>query len=155
MVEFARRPPEEDSVEVFCNQVAAAFLLPADWILNDPTIVRHRGEAWSDADLALLSQQYNVSRETFLRRLLTLNRTSRDFYQKKRTQFVEEYRKRREQLGGFAPPDTIAVGRAGNFFTRLVLESYHRERITSGHVAEYLDVKLKHLHNIEQATSVR
>jgi len=154
MVEFAPRPQEEDHVEVFCNRVAAAFLLPADWLLNDPTILQHRGSAWSDVDLGLLSQRYNVSREAFLRRLLTLDRTSREFYQKKRAQFIEEYKKRREQQSGFAPPDTVAVGRAGNLFTRLVLESYHRERITSGHVAEYLDVKLKHLHNIEQAATL-
>jgi Zn-dependent peptidase ImmA (M78 family)/transcriptional regulator with XRE-family HTH domain len=154
MTELARRPPEEDAVEVFCNRVAAAFLLPSDWVLKDAMVVGHAGAAWSDEDLAVLAKRYNVSREAFLRRLLTLGKTTADFYRKKRQEFIEEYRRRREKAEGFAPPDAIAVGRAGNFFTRLVLESYHRERITSGHVAEYLDVKLKHLQNIERAASV-
>jgi Zn-dependent peptidase ImmA (M78 family) len=116
-------------------------------------VVRHRGAVWSDEDLAILAKRYNVSREAFLRRLLTLGKTSAEFYQAKRQEFIEEYRRRREHAEGFAPPDTVAMGRAGNFFTRLVLESYHRERITSGHVAEYLDVKLKHLQSIERAAA--
>jgi Zn-dependent peptidase ImmA (M78 family)/transcriptional regulator with XRE-family HTH domain len=154
MVELARRLPEEDAVEVFCNRVAAAFLLPADWILSDATISGHRGDNWSDDDLTMLAKRYNVSREAFLRRLLTLGKTTADFYRQKRQQFIEENRLRRQRADGFAPPDAVAVGRAGNFFTRLVLESYHRERITSGHVAEYLDVKLKHLQNIERAAAL-
>jgi hypothetical protein len=81
-------------------------------------------------------------------------KTTTDFYQKKRQEFIEEYRRRRQEGDGFAPPDAVAVGRAGNFFTRLVLESYHLERITSGHVAEYLDVKLKHLQKIERAAAL-
>jgi Zn-dependent peptidase ImmA (M78 family)/transcriptional regulator with XRE-family HTH domain len=154
MVELAHRPPEENAIEVFCNRVAAAFLLPSEWILADAMIVGHRGARWSDEDIALLAKRYNVSREAFLRRLLTLGKTTTDFYQEKRLEFIEEYRLRRKQDEGFAPPDAIAVGRAGNFFTRLVLESYHLERITSGHVAEYLDVKLKHLQKIERAAAL-
>lgn len=154
MIEFARRPPEEDTIEVFCNRVAAAFLLPSDWVLSDATVDRHRGATWTDEEIAILSKRFNVSREALLRRLLTLGKTNADFYRQKRQEFIEQYRRRREESEGFAPPDAVAVGRAGTFFTRLVLESYHRERITSGHVAEYLDVKLKHLQNIERAAAV-
>jgi len=134
--------------------VAAAFLLPADWVLADPSVTRHRGVSWEDAEIAMLAKRFNVSREAFLRRLLTFQKTSPDFYKQKRQEFIEQYRRRREEFEGFAPPDAVAVGRAGTFFTRLVLESYHRERITSGHVAEYLDVKLKHLQNIERAAAI-
>ncbi len=154
MVDFARRAPEENDVEIFCNRVAAAFLMPAEWLMSDTAIAGHRGDRWSDAEIVLLSRRYYVSKEAFLRRLLTLGKTSPQFYRQKREEFIDEYRRRRNDAEGFAPPDAVAVGRAGNFFTRLVLESYHRERITSGRVAEYLDVRLKHLQTIEQSMSV-
>jgi Zn-dependent peptidase ImmA (M78 family) len=108
---------------------------------------------WTDQELRLLSRRYRVSREVVLRRLLNSGRTTSKFYVAKREQFQKEYRQRREESQGFAPPHSTAVGRAGQFFARLVLESYHRELITSGHVAEYLDVKLKHLPRIEMAVA--
>jgi hypothetical protein len=42
-----------------------------------------------------------------------------------------------------------AISKAGQFFSRLVLDSYHNERITAGDLSDYLDVKLKHLPSIE------
>lgn len=154
MVDMAPRPPEEQSLEVFCNRVAAAMLLPADWILTDRDVRSHAATSWSDNEIRMLARRYKVSREALLWRLLTLGKTTPDLYREKRAQFIEEYRKHREETKGFAPPDAVAVARAGDFFTRLVLESYHRERITSGSVAEYLDVKLKHLQNIERAAAM-
>lgn len=154
MVDMAARPPEEQVLEVFCNKVAASILLPIDWLDRDPDIRRHTSPTWSDEDIRALSRRYKVSREAFLRRLLTIGKTTSDFYRQKRAQFIEEYRKHREQKTGFAPPDALAIARAGEYFTRLVLESYHRERITSGNVAEYLDVKLKHLQNIERSAAM-
>jgi Zn-dependent peptidase ImmA (M78 family) len=154
MLDDAARPPEEQKVEVFCNQVAGVVLLPTQWIATDELVTAHPGMEWTDQELRLLSRRYRVSREVVLRRLLNSGRTTSNFYAAKREQFQREYRQRREESPGFAPPHSTAVGRAGQFFARLVLESYHRELITSVHVAEYLDVKLKHLPKIEMAVAL-
>ncbi|MDQ6801316.1 MAG: XRE family transcriptional regulator [Acidobacteriota bacterium] len=153
MVDEGTRPPEEQRLEIFCNAVAAATLMPRDLILRDQDVRAHSDADWSDQDIQIIARRFKVSREAFLRRMLTLGKTTPDFYQAKRIQFIDEYRKRRKEQEGFAPPDAVAVARAGNFFTRLVLDSYHRERITSGDVSEYLDVKLKHLPKIERAST--
>jgi len=52
---------------------------------------------------------------------------------------------------GEAPPHTVALASAGPLFARLVLDSFHQEKITSSDVSEYLDVRLKWMGKIEQA----
>lgn len=148
-------------VEVFCNWVAGAALLPKTWLLAEDIVRRNKGPRWSDETLALLAQRYRVSREAVIRRLLVLGRTTEDFYRKKRRELQSAFEAQREEeeqrkaLGleraGFAPPDRMAVSTAGVFFVRLVLNSYHQEKITSNDLASFLEVRLKHVPKIEQA----
>jgi Zn-dependent peptidase ImmA (M78 family)/DNA-binding XRE family transcriptional regulator len=154
MVDEGNRPPEEQRLEVFCNATAAAVLMPRDLILRDPDVRGSSGPAWTDDQIKAVARRFKVSREALVRRLLTLGRTTPEFYRKKREQFIDEYRRKREEQKGFAPPDAVALTRAGNLFTQLVLDSYRRELITSADVSEYLDVKLKHLQNIERAATI-
>ena len=55
------------------------------------------------------------------------------------------------ETGGFAPPDRMAVSKAGPFFVRLVLDSYHQEKITANDLSSFLEVRLKHIPKIEHA----
>lgn len=150
MEERAKRPPEDDRIEVFCNHVAGAVLVPRDALLAERNLGSSLTTAWPDDVLKQLAGRYGVSREVVLRRLLILGRTTEGFYRRKRAEYAEEWRRRREEHEGFAPPDVVALGRVGRLFAQLVLESYHQERITSSNVADYLDVKLRHLAGIER-----
>jgi Zn-dependent peptidase ImmA (M78 family) len=87
------RPPEDQRVEVFCNSVAAAALIPRDVLIADRRVVAQgkRSTQWSDADIADLASQFSVSREALLRRLLTLDRTTNEFYLRKRGQYIAEF----------------------------------------------------------------
>ncbi len=154
MQERATRPPEEDRVEVFCNHVAGAVLVPREALLAEKQVRGANAAGWSNEGLKQLAGRYGVSREVILRRLLILGRTTEPFYRRKRAEYAEEWRRHRDEQEGFAPPDVLALGRVGRLFAQLVLESYHQERITSSNVADYLDVKLRHLASIERhATS--
>jgi Zn-dependent peptidase ImmA (M78 family) len=108
---------------------------------------------WSDEELGALSRRFQASREAVLRRLLILERTSQDFYRRKRQEFVATYREREsvDRESGFAPPDRMAVATAGPGFVRLVLDSYYNERITASDLSDFLDVRLKHVGRIEEA----
>jgi ABC-type oligopeptide transport system ATPase subunit len=106
--------------------------------------------------IEVLASRYRTSREALVRRLVLARRTTNDFYQTKREQYRREYVALAQQRaeagqGGFAPPSTMAFSTAGLLFTRLVLEGYNREAITASDVADYLDVRLKHLPKIERA----
>jgi hypothetical protein len=87
-----------------------------------------------------------------LRRLLICGRTTEAFYRQKRKQFQLEYdAQAKHALGGFAPPDRIAISSAGPTFVRLVLSNYYQDRITASDVSDLLEVRLKHLSKIETA----
>lgn len=143
----------DNHVEVFCNRVAGAALVPGECLLREPEVEATLDrDGWSEDDLVGLANRYRVSREVVLRRLLILDRTSEAFYRAKREEWRAELRGREKKRGG-PPPDVMAVNYAGPTFVRLVLDNYHQEHITASDVADFLAVKLKHLGNIEALVS--
>lgn len=155
----APRPEADARIEVFCNQVAAAALMPSD-LFTAEAIVSARGAGvheWSDAEIDSLSKVYGVSREAVVRRLLSINRATQAFYRRKRAQYAAEFvalkaRQKAESEGTPIPRNMPreTVGNYGRPFVRAVLENYHRERITLSDVSGYLGVKVKHIPAIEQ-----
>lgn len=151
LVEHGERPPEDQRIEVFCNAVAADALVPKTALLRHAVVEAHgKVPQWTDGELRDLARAFSVSREVILRRLLSMGRTTPSFYEVARHRFLQEYRERRNQREGFAPPDVQAVAAAGHTFVRLVLDNYYSEQITSRDVSELLDVRLKHLAKIEE-----
>jgi Zn-dependent peptidase ImmA (M78 family) len=130
--------PAHRRIEVFCNRVAGAALIPKGWLLAEDEVREQKGAEWPDEVIASLAHRYRASREVVIRRLLILGRTSEAFYQKKRQQLQAEFEAqqkealRKKALGlapkGFVLPDRMAVSTAGPFFVRLVLNSYHQEK---------------------------
>jgi len=97
---------------------------------------------WKESEILQLSEKYSVSQEVVLRRLLTLGRISQSFYQQRRQELVEAYRREAERTqGGFVPHHMLKTRDLGRAFIRLVLEAYHTETINSSDVAEMLGVK--------------
>jgi hypothetical protein len=85
--------------------------------------------------------------------LLTLGLTTQAYYDEKHEEFQKRYQEQRESerlKGGFAPPHEIALTSAGPTFTSLVIESFNRERITASDVSDYLQIRLKHLAEIQR-----
>jgi Zn-dependent peptidase ImmA (M78 family) len=160
----ATRPAEDQPIEVFCNQVAAAALMPRDALLKDSRVVAQGrlSENWSDDEVSDLARQFNVSREALLRRLLTFDRTTSAFYGKKRTQYNDEYAVTRA-LRKVQPPETEmkrnmpqeTVSNFGRPFVRMLLGNYYQDRITLSDVSGYLGLKVKHIPKLEQAARLR
>jgi Zn-dependent peptidase ImmA (M78 family) len=145
-------------IEAFCNRTAGAALFPREALLESSTVRQHRrGDyAWSDNELRDLSRQFGGSREAALVRLLTLRLTTQAFYDRMHRQFLQEYREQQEKLQnaeGFAPPHTIALSSAGPLFTGLVLENLSRDNITASDVSDYLQIRIKHLPDLQREFS--
>ncbi len=151
-----RRPTQTDAMEVYCNRVAGAVLVPSASLLQEPLVRRSSGlRDWSDEDVASLADKYWVSREVILRKLVLIGAASEDFYARKREEFEEAYRQRREMQklnkdSGHPPHYRMVVQRNGIRYTRMVLEAYYEDRITARDVSDFLDVRLKHLGAIER-----
>jgi Zn-dependent peptidase ImmA (M78 family)/DNA-binding XRE family transcriptional regulator len=140
-------------IESYCNRVAGAILFPRDELLGTAEVRGHRPSdmTWSDSEIQSLSRRFGGSREALLVRLLTLGRTSENFYYKKRDEYRIEYAKWREQRKeGFAPPHVVSVSSAGPLFTSLVIENFNRENITASDASDYLQVRIKHLPEIQR-----
>jgi Zn-dependent peptidase ImmA (M78 family)/DNA-binding XRE family transcriptional regulator len=152
LTEKGNRSPSEERVEVFSNHVAGAALVPKDYLIFEDLVLDKEGDPiWSDDEILTLSKKYSVSREVLLRRLLIVGKPTPDFYRAKRRQFQKEYRRLSErQPDGFVPPYRKALSNAGPTFTRLVLNSYYQENITSSDLSDFLSVKLKHMGKIER-----
>jgi Zn-dependent peptidase ImmA (M78 family) len=154
----AARPPEDAQIEVFCNHVAAATLMPREHFLGE-AIVQELGAAtaeWSNAQIEELAKLYGVSREAVVRRLLTFGRTTEAFYRTKRAQYAAEHVARKEaERAKYADKDfrknpaRDAVLEQGRPFVRLVLDNYYQDRITLSDVTGYLGVRVRHIPRIE------
>jgi len=148
---------DAERVEVFCNRVAGSVLVPADALRAERIVETHGAELeWEDREIETLARRFSVSREVVLRRLLILGRTDQAFYQRKRDEYVEQYReieerrKNEEQTPRPIPRDLIAVARSGQFLSVLVLGSYAQGRITASDVADYFGIRIKHLAAVER-----
>jgi Zn-dependent peptidase ImmA (M78 family) len=148
----------EDGIEVFCNAIAGETLVPSELLLRE-TLVRDNGDShvWADSVLATIAGRYGVSREVILRRLLTLDRTTQEFYRQRRTEWMQAFKEANDKespSGGFAPPPVKALSMVGPTFASLVLDCYNQERISPIDAAQYLGVKVKHLSEIEKAVKI-
>ncbi|MCC0057776.1 MAG: ImmA/IrrE family metallo-endopeptidase [Hyphomicrobiaceae bacterium] len=141
-----------DRIEVFCNAVAAATLLPREEFLREPLVAAHEVGAWSDEDLETLARAYGVSPHAVLRRLLTVGKTSREFYQRKLRQYEEEAAQlaARKAKGGPAP-HVAALANLGGGYARLVFEGYYNRRLTLADVSGQLNLKVSHIPRLEAA----
>lgn len=158
----ASRPPETQRVEVFCNAAAAAALMPKERLLSQD-VVRHYGAEsteWQDDDIHELANLFGVSRIAVLRRLLTLGRTTKKFYESRANQWNKDWleaqkRKRRQQKRSEKPfatnPPMDVFFNLGRPFVRQILDSVNANQITlheaSGHFG---NLRVRHFPKLEQ-----
>ncbi len=148
-----KRPPEDQRVEVFCNHVAAAALIPRDVLLAQPrvTALGPRSTRWSDAEISDLAHQFSVSRETVLRR-----------HRQKRAQYIAEFvasQKRKKEKAAATemkrnmPQETVS--NFGKPLVNMLLDNYHQDRMTLSEISGYLGLKVKHFPKLEEVAGFR
>lgn len=148
----AHRSQHDAKVEIFCNHVAAAALMPRSLFLSHQSATEHP----SDQQIEDLATTFSASREGVVRRLLTFGLVSENFYARKRAQYIAEFhaqrQRERERRGDQGIPRNMpieTVADMGRPFIRAVIENYHQDRITLSEVSGYLGVKVRHIPGIE------
>lgn len=141
----------EQQVEVFCNRVAAAALMPRAALLGEQVVLRNQGaREWPDDDTRRLARRYGVSREALLRRLLALGRVSAAHYQRRREELQQEYRRwRASRSAGYRDWVREPITKAGRSFVLLVMACYNEGRITLVDASQALGVKAETLAKVE------
>lgn len=152
---------EEQRIERFCDQVAAAALMPRGLVLSFPKVAALGERKWSDDDLRSIAKNIGVSREALLLRFVTLKRATWDFYNTQRAKFQDEYRQAAVEKA-LGEKKAVPIKRSvmlmswnGRSYTRLVLRSYYDQRITLNDVSSYLGAKVKHIPALERAAFQR
>jgi Zn-dependent peptidase ImmA (M78 family)/DNA-binding XRE family transcriptional regulator len=159
--DFDEDLPRDDNaqrLEVFCNHVAGAALVPADRLLQHDIVRENKGDTeWDDEQLNDLATHFRCSQEVVLRRLLIHDLTTPVFYARKRAEFIRRYQAMAQERQGQSFPVPYfrkVLNRNGYYFSRLAVDSYKREAITGPELSRLLNMKLTHLENISQALGV-
>jgi Zn-dependent peptidase ImmA (M78 family) len=149
-----RKDAPNPTVERYCNAVAAAALMPKAWLLDEISTLEKSGVkiSWDDDQLKMLALRFGVSREALLRRLLTLGKTTQAFYNSKRAAFLEEYAELADKKSTGGPEYHVQVlSQLGRGFTRLIFQGYHERRLTLRDVANYFNMQVKSVPEMERA----
>lgn len=146
-------PPRgaDGDIEITCNAIAAAILLPRDVFTTDRRIQRApRGGRWSDSDLVELAEHYSVSREVVLRRLLEFDLTTWEFVEEKRGEYRKAYAEARAaETRGTPSYYRVKLRDLGHAYVGLALEAYNRDEINASDISQYLEVKVNKLPQLE------
>lgn len=145
------RSQATERLEVFCNHVAGAALVPLSTLLESPAVLENRrltdDGSWPDASLVGLARLFGTSTEVVLRRLVIAGEASPDFYaQWRRQQGVQNGG---SEEGGYVEYFRRVLNHNGRVFTRLVIDAYQKEIITGSELSRMLGTKLSHLPKIE------
>ena len=155
------RPDVGDTTEMFCNETAAAILMPKDHLLRDPLVTeRAVNHLWTLSELRVLSQRFGASSEAVLLRLVRLRAAQWQNYSLRKPEFDEEYERyrmrdeehKRKSKGG---PNyyTLKVRDLGRGYVSYVLDAFSNDAISSRAVATYLDVRFDQLDKLERRVS--
>lgn len=144
-------------IEAWCNATAGSLLMPRAALLEHKTLSSPGERDWSDDELTDVSEEYGVSREAVLLRLVTLGRASREQYAARRQRYLSGYAERREEEknlrradSGGPPRHRMVIHDQGKPYVRLVLDAYHRNAISLSSLSTLLDMQVKHLPRLEK-----
>jgi len=150
-----------DEIEIYCNQVAAAILMPRQRMLDNPLVrSANTDHRWNLEELGQLSQQFGASSQAVLLRLINLGRATWQLYDLRRFELEREYERHRQQeedrrkksKGG---PNyySLKVRNLGHGYVSAVLRAYRNQAISSRDVAAYLGVRFDQLEQMERRVS--
>lgn len=157
-IEGAPRDEPRQRVEVFCNHVAGAVLIPRGPLFEQPEIARAEGRVtWTDEQLRRFRRIFWASREAILRRLLIFGRTSKQHYRDMCKQFEDEYERAasKPKRPIIVPISTRVLLNNGRLLTRLVVGAYDASVISGPELSRILGTKIDHLPQINEGLRER
>lgn len=141
---FSYLDKHEYKAEIFCNKFASEFLVPKKEFKDDI--------AWFEEDgfkvIEEIAEQYSVSREVILRKLLDNNCVSQDLYLEKANEWNKDYlRNSKGSKGGNYYLTKISY--LGESYTKFAFTQHQKGELSRVQLANHLNVKAKNLSSLE------
>ena len=133
----------DKKVEILCNQFPTEFLIPTD----DFNKISFNCEI-SEGNIQKWATRYHTSRKTIMRKLLDQNRVTKYYYEKRSVEWSNQTEK--NQNIGEGNYFSFKYACLGKRYLELVFRNYNRGNISVEKVAEYLDIKVKHVSKMEE-----
>lgn len=135
------------TIEIFCNHFAGAFLVPTEKLLGHKLVKQNKSAAWENQILSSIANDFRVSKEVILRRLLIHGKTTNDFYKKWREKYVKEYhpfgRGKRNRI-------KERIQERGKKYVSMVFTAYNQDKISVLDVADYMEVKIDQIPRVRE-----
>jgi len=149
-----------ETIEAFCNQFAASFLVPEEYFVSDLKSYGFSKNNISDYDIQKLSRSYNVSNEVIARKLLSYNLITETFFWNKKKlwdaaakSLRENQKEKLKDLDGGINQGIKVVYEKGKPYVASVVNAYQQGVISSADLSNYLETKLNNLPKIIERLS--
>lgn len=148
---------EHGTIERFCNGFSAALLMPAGQVRDAISRGNLAFSSKKDIDVSInkIQEVFHTSCEAIARRLVTLRILDWNAYKKIREEQIvalaDERLRHKEEGGGdgkYYFKRVLAWN--GVKYTGLVMEAFHRDKISLGTASEYLRTKVNHFEEIRR-----
>jgi Zn-dependent peptidase ImmA (M78 family) len=110
---------------------------------------------WTYEALRDAAAPYGVSAEAFLRRLVTLGEVSREYYERRREEFLAAYDSEVARPDGGGNWYRTTARDLGKGYVRRVTSAHRRRVIDSYTAASFLDVKVSQIAGLADAARLR
>lgn len=152
----ARRSSNPNArLEARCNDLAAKMLMPRNEVLAQPEVRKRQDEptSWDYESLRDAAAPFGVSAEAFLRRLVTLGRSTSVFYEQRREEFLAAYREQEAEGRRSEPRGNFYFTKArdlGKGYIRAVDRAHRAELIDRLTAAGMLNAKVGQIDRLAQ-----
>lgn len=138
---------KNNSKEWLCNNVAAEFLVPKEDLLKNHIVKSKDSMEWSNQELADLSNEYGISKESMLLMLIHTHRA----YQKSYEVMKEDWKFKldKKSFGGGSPV-LNQIKYHGTMYSRLMLNAYENGVISSVEFSQNINLRLKHVDELTE-----
>jgi len=130
-------------IEILCNQFVGEFLVPTRDFAKAVS-----GKRVDDEVVKTLANKFKVSQEVILRKCLDRGLINQGYYESKRQEGIERARQQRAGAAGGNYYYSQAAY-LGDTYLGLVFSKYYQKGFSAQQLAEYLNVKVDHVREVE------
>lgn len=150
MIDFDRRNDEEEKL---CDQLAAAILMPKVTFVDLAKEIYKREGKWYPVCLMKIADKYGVSSVSVLRRLYETDVITWSEYQALYKKLQDDFESSHNNVNGtgFADYYQRYINAQGYLFSRTALIAYGAGVLTYGELCKTLNMKARHIGDLERA----